>query len=82
MRILLPFIGALLFISQSAFALDVKQRFEHLDTNNDGYLTHSELAAQPQLLNSFSNWDENQDNRISLTEFKNYLTNNLYLVFR
>ena len=47
MRIQLPFIGALLFISQSAFALDVKQRFDHLDTNNDGYLTHSELAAQP-----------------------------------
>ena len=52
--------------------------FDHLDKNNDGYLTHSELAAQPQLLNSFSDWDENQDNRISLTEFKNYLTTNLY----
>lgn len=77
MRILLPFIGALLF-SHSALALDVKQRFEHLDTNNDEYLTHRELATQPQLLNSFSNWDKNQDNRISLTEFKSYLTNNLY----
>jgi Ca2+-binding EF-hand superfamily protein len=76
MKIQLLLIGALLFVSHSAF--DVKQRFEHLDTNNDGYLTHSELAAQPQLLNSFSNWDENQDNRISLTEFKNYLTTNLY----
>ncbi|ODS13266.1 EF-hand domain-containing protein [Pseudoalteromonas tetraodonis] len=78
MKIQLLLIGALLFVSHSARALDVKQRFEHLDTNNDGYLTHSELAAQPQLLNSFSNWDENQDNRISLTEFKNYLTTNLF----
>ena len=78
MKIQLLLIGALLFVSHSACALDVKQRFEHLDTNNDGYLTHSELAAQPQLLNSFSIWDENQDNRISLTEFKNYLTTNLY----
>ena len=78
MKIQLLLIGALLFVSHSAFALDVKQRFDHLDKNKDGYLTHSELAAQPQLLNSFSNWDENQDNRISLTEFKNYLTTNLY----
>ncbi|WP_288988594.1 EF-hand domain-containing protein [uncultured Pseudoalteromonas sp.] len=78
MKIQLLLISALLFVSHSARALDVKQRFEHLDTNNDEYLTHSELAAQPQLLNSFSNWDENQDNRISLTEFKNYLTTNLF----
>lgn len=77
MKILFLLIGALLFVSQSALALDVKQRFEHLDTNNNGYLTQCELDAQPQLLNTFSKWDKNQDNRISMAEFKNYLTHNL-----
>lgn len=63
--------------SFTASALDVKQRFDHLDTNKDGFLTRAELEPQPQLLKNFSIWDQNQDNRISLLEFKQFLTNNL-----
>lgn len=67
-----------LSISFNVMALDVKQRFDHLDRNKDGYLTKNELDAQPQLLNQFKRWDTNKDNKISLEEFKNYLTNTLY----
>ena len=67
-----------LLLSFNAFALDVKQRFDHLDTDKSGYLTRNELERQPQLLSTFIMWDKNQDKQISLIEFKNYLTNNLY----
>ena len=67
-----------LLLSFNASALDVKQRFDHLDTDKNGYLTHNELERQPQLLSTFIMWDKNQDKQISLIEFKNYLTNNLY----
>lgn len=69
---------ALVFASFNASALDVKQRFNHLDADKSGYLTQKELEPQPQLLSTFMVWDKNQDKRISLVEFKNYLTNNLY----
>ncbi|ALQ07336.1 MULTISPECIES: EF-hand domain-containing protein [Pseudoalteromonas] len=78
MRIL-SFVTSILILSSfDALALDVKQRFSHLDTNKNGYLTHDELEPQPQLLSTFLIWDKDQDNQISLIEFKNYLTNNLY----
>ena len=67
-----------LSISFNVMALDVKQRFDHLDRNKDGYLTKNELDSEPQLLNQFKRWDTNKDNKISLEEFKNYLTNTLY----
>jgi|TARA_B110000211_G_scaffold86440_1_gene101421 Ca2+-binding EF-hand superfamily protein len=76
---ILTFVSSLfLLFSFNAAALDVKQRFDHLDSNKSGYLTQDELEPQPQLLSTFVMWDKNQDNQISLVEFKNYLTNNLY----
>lgn len=78
MKNTLVFCSLLISISFSASALDVKQRFDHLDKNKDGFLTHTELEPQPQLLNSYVSWDKDRDNRISLLEFKQFLTNNLY----
>jgi Ca2+-binding EF-hand superfamily protein len=68
----------LLLTSFTTFALDVTQRFAHLDSDKNGFLTHNELAAQPHLQHNFNSWDKNNDQQISLDEFKNYLTNNLY----
>ena len=78
MKIILVILTVLLATSFSAVALDVKQRFDHLDSNKDGYLTKNELDAQPQLLKQFQRWDSNQDNKVSLIEFKNFLTINLH----
>ncbi|MBO7928024.1 EF-hand domain-containing protein [Pseudoalteromonas sp. K222D] len=78
MKIRACLVSCLLLLSFNSLALDVKQRFDHLDIDKSGYLIHHELEAQPHLLNNFSKWDKNQDNKISLVEFKNYLTNNLY----
>lgn len=70
--------GLMISISFGASALDVKQRFDHLDKDKDGFLIKSELDPQPQLLNDYQRWDKDRDNRISLLEFKHYLTNSLY----
>ncbi|WP_394192377.1 EF-hand domain-containing protein [Pseudoalteromonas atlantica] len=70
--------GLMISVSFGASALNVKQRFDHLDKNKDGFLSHTELEPQPQLLNSYSIWDKDRDNRISLLEFKQFLTNNLH----
>ncbi|MBE0377911.1 MULTISPECIES: EF-hand domain-containing protein [Pseudoalteromonas] len=78
MKSILVIFTVLLVTSFSAMALDVKQRFDHLDSNKDGYLTKNELDAQPQLLKQFQRWDTDQDNRVSLVEFKNFLTINLH----
>ena len=78
MKSILVILTVLLATSFSAVALDVKQRFDHLDSNKDGYLTKNELDAQPQLLKQFQRWDSNQDNKVSLIEFKNFLTINLH----
>ncbi|MEH6395029.1 EF-hand domain-containing protein [Pseudoalteromonas sp.] len=78
MKGILAILTMLLATSFSAMALDVKQRFDHLDSNKDGYLTKNELDAQPQLLKQFQRWDSDRDDRVSLVEFKNFLTNNLH----
>lgn len=74
----LGILAVLLATSFSAMALDVKQRFDHLDSNKDGYLTENELDPQPQLLKQFQRWDTDRDNQISLVEFKRFLTKNLH----
>ncbi|MFU2509901.1 MAG: EF-hand domain-containing protein [Pseudoalteromonas prydzensis] len=74
----LVILAVLLATSFSAMALDVKQRFDHLDSNKDGYLTENELDPQPQLLKQFQRWDTDRDNQISLVEFKRFLTKNLH----
>jgi Ca2+-binding EF-hand superfamily protein len=78
MKLSVYLINSLLFASFSTLALDVKQRFDHLDANRNGYLTVNELETQPHLLKNFVTWDKDNDQQISLVEFKNYLTNNLY----
>lgn len=64
----------LITFSFNSFALDVKQRFNHLDKDKDGYLSPDELTPQPHLKKRISQWDTDNDKRISLLEFKNYLT--------
>lgn len=70
--------GLVFSVSFGALALDVKQRFDHLDKDKNGFLTQPELESQPQLLNGYHRWDKDKDNRISLLEFKQYLTSSLY----
>ncbi len=64
-----------LLLSFNAFALDVKQRFDHLDKDKNGFLSLEELSSQPHLKKHIAQWDENKDQQISLLEFKHYLTN-------
>jgi len=44
--------------------------FKKLDTDNDGYVTLKEANANPDILDSFSEGDSNDDNKLSLAEFK------------
>jgi Ca2+-binding EF-hand superfamily protein len=62
-------------ISFNTLALDVKQRFDHLDKDKNGYLSVEELASQPHLQKHMAKWDTDNDQQISLLEFKHYLTN-------
>ncbi|MCC9662935.1 EF-hand domain-containing protein [Pseudoalteromonas sp. MB41] len=70
---LAPF--TLITISFNTLALDVKQRFDHLDKDKNGYLSVEELASQPHLQKHMAKWDTDNDQQISLLEFKHYLTN-------
>ncbi|AXV64465.1 EF-hand domain-containing protein [Pseudoalteromonas lipolytica] len=65
----------LITISFNTLALDVKQRFDHLDKDKNGYLSVEELASQPHLQKHMAKWDTDNDQQISLLEFKHYLTN-------
>ncbi|MGO2563223.1 MAG: EF-hand domain-containing protein, partial [Pseudoalteromonas nigrifaciens] len=47
MKIRACLVSCLLLLSFNSLALDVKQRFDHLDTDQSGYLIHHELEAQP-----------------------------------
>ncbi|MGO2011705.1 MAG: EF-hand domain-containing protein [Pseudoalteromonas sp.] len=76
MKIQLLMTSLLIVFSSNTLALDVTQRFNHLDNDKNSYLTYAELEAQPQLLSNYKRWDIDQDNRISLAEFKSYLTKN------
>jgi Ca2+-binding EF-hand superfamily protein len=77
MKVFIFLANTLILTSFNAYALDVTLRFEHLDKDKSGFLTRDELEPQPKLLSTFTVWDKNQDNQISLNEFKNHLTNNL-----
>ena len=65
----------LITTSFNTLALDVKQRFDHLDKDKNGYLSVEELASQPHLQKHMAKWDTDNDQQISLLEFKHYLTN-------
>ncbi len=65
----------LITISFNTLALDVKQRFDHLDKDKNGYLSVEELASQPHLQKHMAKWDTDNNQQISLLEFKHYLTN-------
>ncbi|MDK9682097.1 EF-hand domain-containing protein [Pseudoalteromonas shioyasakiensis] len=65
----------LITISFKGLALDVKQRFDHLDKDKNGFLSMQELSSQPHLQKRIAQWDTDKDQQISLLEFKHYLTN-------
>ena len=65
----------LITISFYSLALDVKQRFDHLDKDKNGFLSVQELSSQPHLQKRIAQWDTDKDQQISLLEFKHYLTN-------
>lgn len=65
----------LITISFNSLALDVKQRFDHLDKDKNGFLSEQELSSQPHLQKRMAQWDTDKDQQISLLEFKHYLTN-------
>jgi Ca2+-binding EF-hand superfamily protein len=48
--------------------------FNALDKNNDGYLTRSEAAANPELLKNFKQADKNGDGKLSRTEYLAVMT--------
>ena len=65
----------LITVSFNSLALDVKQRFDHLDKDKNGFLSEQELSSQPHLQKRIAQWDTDKDQQISLLEFKHYLTN-------
>lgn len=65
----------LITISFNCLALDVKQRFDHLDKDKNGFLSVQELSSQPHLQKRIAQWDTDKDQQISLLEYKHYLTN-------
>ena len=48
--------------------------FNALDKNNDGYLTRSEAAANPDLAKKFKQADKNGDGKLSRTEYLSVMT--------
>ena len=48
--------------------------FNALDKNNDGYLTRSEAAANPDLAKKFKQADKNGDGKLSRTEYLAVMT--------
>jgi hypothetical protein len=61
---------AITMISFNAVALDVKQRFDHLDANKSGFLTEDELEPQPQLLSTFTRWIKTKTNKSRFLSLK------------
>ncbi len=45
--------------------------FIRRDTSRDGFLSRSEVSADPLLLKNFSRFDSNRDGRLSETEYRN-----------
>jgi Ca2+-binding EF-hand superfamily protein len=43
--------------------------FNKLDKNNDGYISMSEAAANPELAKKFKEADKNNDSKLSRTEY-------------
>ena len=48
--------------------------FNALDKNNDGYLTRTEAAKNPDLTKNFKTADKNGDGRLSRTEYLAVMT--------
>jgi len=57
----------------SAYAVEpdnpVKQQFNKLDTNHDGYISKEEANADSQLTDDWENADTNSDGKINAAEF-------------
>lgn len=48
--------------------------FKALDKNNDGYLSRTEAAGNPQLFKKFKQADKNGDNKLSRIEYLEAMT--------
>ncbi|HCV03184.1 MULTISPECIES: EF-hand domain-containing protein [Pseudoalteromonas] len=60
------------FSTISVAADSIGDKFKQLDRNEDGFLSRSESARDPALWSRFSNYDNNKDNKLSLSEYKAY----------
>ncbi len=73
MNKMLPILAtATAVIGATAIAAE-RPTFSQLDKNNDGYVSHEEAAAAPDIMKLFAAVDTNHDNQLSQTEYANAL---------
>ncbi|MBD58134.1 MAG: cag pathogenicity island protein Cag25 [Pseudoalteromonas sp.] len=60
-------------ISMSSNAFDLKDTFNELDKDSNGFLSDAEASEDALLHGNFTQIDSNQDGQISFTEFKSFI---------
>jgi len=48
--------------------------FKKLDADSDGFLSATELNSDPDLTNSFNDWDDDADTKLSQSEYDAYIS--------
>lgn len=66
------FAGTLLFSGTVASA-DLPMTFEELDTDGNGYISHSEAGASKDLTENWQTIDKNADNQLDIKEFSTFV---------
>ncbi|WP_295507630.1 EF-hand domain-containing protein [uncultured Pseudoalteromonas sp.] len=57
----------------SSNAFDLKDTFNELDKDSNGFLSDAEASEDALLHGNFTQIDSNQDGQISFTEFKSFI---------
>jgi hypothetical protein len=71
MKKITAILGGLTLVAGMAFAGEgQKSSFNELDQNQDGVITQSEAAADPELVAKFTEADTNQDGYLTPSEFE------------
>lgn len=60
-------------ISMSSNAFDLKDTFNELDKDSNGFLSDAEASEDALLHGNFTQIDSNQDGQISFAEFKSFI---------
>lgn len=60
-------------ISMSSNAFDLKDTFNELDKDSNGFLSDAEASEDTLLHGNFTQIDSNQDGQISFAEFKSFI---------